>query len=661
LTLKQTFESLADPDALRVLIARYSSNIGLPIYLTTLSSTEPVNKPAPWYRNQAPSSAECIAFLKETLDPDRFAGIVNAIEVITVRDPEICGVLCIPGPSQEVDTRGGWLDIYCRRVFVCQDDRSLLANAAAIVRGILDCPNLTLTLDRERYARDQAASRASKRIDSIVRDHLATLGAPRSPLENDTEFIDRVRRLTLVISFHGDTLKVSALNSRDDGYFLSIADYIRFTTNKSETLTLPEYVTRASSRGTTKPTIYYHEKAAILRTLQYVIQRVDTNILDASDKGTYAFLQRYGRLKGIACEPVEDLLATIVVPAHPTDSWPLILDLLRRQDQHPGFDLRPSPVAFEPEAIPLLVATSAMAGTDPILEDIVSRVRTLRHSSSRGKVLGDQLLEITSRSKLILYVNIRNPLMARLERLLNQGLIDDDVLATILHDLLDSALSLADIPLPLDHYYEGHTKPLLQFCAKLEQVALRRDVASESRARIQALEGRLEGTGLEMKRLQEVIADQEQLLHRLAPIEPRRLNCRPFEVFVMRPFVEDTRWVLTECIQPACKTHGLRTIHLEESLQPGRITDEIRSHILECGILIADLSSSNPNVLYEVGAAHALGKAQQTVFLADNPSSLPFNIRDFRVIPFGNARDIASLERRISQCFGEIKTLLATT
>jgi len=55
---------------------------------------------------------------------------------------------------------------------------------------------------------------------------------------------------------------------------------------------------------------------------------------------------------------------------------------------------------------------------------------------------------------------------------------------------------------------------------------------------------------------------------------------------------------------------------------------------LESDIIIADITPPNPNVFYELGYSHALGKP--TILLAQRESRLPFDVSGFRVIFYDN-------------------------
>ena len=52
--------------------------------------------------------------------------------------------------------------------------------------------------------------------------------------------------------------------------------------------------------------------------------------------------------------------------------------------------------------------------------------------------------------------------------------------------------------------------------------------------------------------------------------------------------------------------------------------------IIDADIIIADLTSKNPNVFYELGIAHSIGN--KTVMTCQKEEKLPFDIANYRVI-----------------------------
>src|SRR5689334_2479581 len=84
------------------------------------------------------------------------------------------------------------------------------------------------------------------------------------------------------------------------------------------------------------------------------------------------------------------------------------------------------------------------------------------------------------------------------------------------------------------------------------------------------------------------------------------------------------------------------------------LIDKIREQIVKADLIIADVSDRNPNVLYEVGLAHALGKP--VLFLTQQePEQAPVDIRQFEFIRYDLARHeefLARLGTAVRDAFG---------
>src|SRR4051794_19690514 len=63
---------------------------------------------------------------------------------------------------------------------------------------------------------------------------------------------------------------------------------------------------------------------------------------------------------------------------------------------------------------------------------------------------------------------------------------------------------------------------------------------------------------------------------------------------------------------------------------PGRITVQILRALAESDVVIADLTGTNPNVMYEVGIRQALVKP--FVLMAEKGQELPFDLSDLRTV-----------------------------
>lgn len=101
--------------------------------------------------------------------------------------------------------------------------------------------------------------------------------------------------------------------------------------------------------------------------------------------------------------------------------------------------------------------------------------------------------------------------------------------------------------------------------------------------------------------------------------------------FVMMPFAPPIGTYYAKIYEPAIKKAGLTPVRADADIfGTGKIIDQIWRGINDAKILLADLTSKNPNVFYELGLAHALNKP--VVLVAGKHEDVPFDLRHIRVI-----------------------------
>lgn len=110
----------------------------------------------------------------------------------------------------------------------------------------------------------------------------------------------------------------------------------------------------------------------------------------------------------------------------------------------------------------------------------------------------------------------------------------------------------------------------------------------------------------------------------------KEINC-----FVIMPFDEKRNIIYEDVIKPTLNSHKeflFRVKRADESLTVGKISEEIGQQIDDADVVVADISSVNANVYYELGYSHA--KKQKAVLLIQRTEGekldIPFDIQDFR-------------------------------
>ena len=60
--------------------------------------------------------------------------------------------------------------------------------------------------------------------------------------------------------------------------------------------------------------------------------------------------------------------------------------------------------------------------------------------------------------------------------------------------------------------------------------------------------------------------------------------------------------------------------------------EDVWKGINEANIVIADITNRNPNVFYELGIAHTLGK--KVILLTQHIEDIPFDLKRYRIIEY---------------------------
>jgi MAP3K TRAFs-binding domain len=112
--------------------------------------------------------------------------------------------------------------------------------------------------------------------------------------------------------------------------------------------------------------------------------------------------------------------------------------------------------------------------------------------------------------------------------------------------------------------------------------------------------------------------------------------------FILMPFGDKTDAagkiikfdeIYKQVIQPAIEDAGMTPIRADEELTRGSIHKPMFERLILCDFAVADLTTANANVFYELGVRHAV-RPGATVLLFALGGRLPFDVAPLRSVPY---------------------------
>ncbi len=118
--------------------------------------------------------------------------------------------------------------------------------------------------------------------------------------------------------------------------------------------------------------------------------------------------------------------------------------------------------------------------------------------------------------------------------------------------------------------------------------------------------------------------------------------------FVIMPFHDDFHPVYELAIEKALAAYGLQPLRTDKHILNGNIVEAIRDGLKNSYFAIADITGERPNVMYELGIAHA--HRRPVILLRKGLSeggfsSVPFDLRTESLIRYGD--DLEALRERL--------------
>ncbi|HEX8130605.1 MAG TPA: TRAFs-binding domain-containing protein [Pyrinomonadaceae bacterium] len=141
--------------------------------------------------------------------------------------------------------------------------------------------------------------------------------------------------------------------------------------------------------------------------------------------------------------------------------------------------------------------------------------------------------------------------------------------------------------------------------------------------------------------------------------------------FVLMPFgrkpdaagsIVDFDAVYNNLLAPAIADAGMEPLRADEEMTGGVIHKPMFERLILCEYAVADLTTANANVFYELGLRHAVRPWSTVLLFSKGGSQLPFDVAPLRAIPYqlhpdGSPADITATKSTLTGRLAEARRL----
>lgn len=420
--LKKEYLRLTNSETIRDAIKKWADFLPIPIYINNDGPVNTINPPWIAYYATEKERIEAYYDLVNSRYPREIPLEVIPID-LEVPHP-VKGVLFIS--DRRLPDGAGTVDIYQKRIFVCQAHQNILPEWATFIKGVIDSPAFNLTLARDAIRHDTVLHDICDALGQVILDSLTQL-AKEDP--------GRFRRL---IRWHHYQIKEMAL--KFDDFFDVIADLILFevsTPNDESSeepykmMTIPEYLQLQGGENN-KQTLYYISQEGSAPQFYQLCQARGIHAINAGSLYDEKFLLKYvGRypvtlgLERIDIGRSEMLFRSL----NDEERKPFISMEYYLQNQlkeiQPDLDVLVRTESFDPPTIPAVLTQTRDSETSDRLKYLET------HPGIPDGILRDLIREVrgykmSAALPTILHLNAKNSLVQSLKSCdFNDGVIKD--------------------------------------------------------------------------------------------------------------------------------------------------------------------------------------------------------------------------------------------
>jgi molecular chaperone HtpG len=277
--LKPEAEFLLDENTLSASIRQYADFLSVPIYLN--DNPVPVNlMTPPW--EAADKEQAAVDFIGRNFRQNRPIHIIELHDQVVDLGHDIIviplsGFVFVP-PSSVISLHEyGDLTVYIRRMFITDQDRSLLPSWAKFFRGVVDSPMLQPTASRESIHQEENYLAVQQALETQILQGLRTVA---------TEKPDVWRQI--VINHTDLVLGWVTVNQE---FFEQVADLLPLRTSRGA-MALPEYLKQ------TDHTLFFVTQQIGSLQEQLLGEGYEVPVIDASWFAVVPFLEKFAHRRG---------------------------------------------------------------------------------------------------------------------------------------------------------------------------------------------------------------------------------------------------------------------------------------------------------------------------------------------------------------------------
>ncbi|WP_406492717.1 ATP-binding protein [Streptomyces sp. NBC_01604] len=606
----------------RTLIRRYADMLTIPIHLN--GSREPENTlHMPWEKGGLTAeelSYDLRFYVERTLN-DR---VLEVIPVQLHGPVQAEGVLYITRDRFYTVDQPRTIRLFHRRMFLCEDQPDILPQWARFINGVINTPDLTPTAARDNYLRDDKWAALRDALGNLVIEHLEHLRDTQRP------------RFAGIARFH--RMSFAAASYYYDEFFAKFADLLLWRTNRlsdepddatvSDPLnetgtgvalrTLPEILDRLPGPADQTKTLQCVTGVDAARQYFKIANAAKTTVVDASFVFEPELLEAYTRLPGVNLRLVhidrEDAPSgdAIFRQAGGEEGMAAqkLADRMSAVLRTPhGHVIRTEAREFEPPDIAAVLRTDARTEAQSKAEEVL-----LDPNAPPGiREMAEAVQRMSHGTGQRLTINSRNPLVQRLAAYHDSAIPE---VKQLMRALYHSAV-LANGQLITAHAANA-------FHDQLQQLMSRSLEALELEVRCKALDDRLRAA-------QGRSRPGSDTTHR--------------SFFMITPFASRYRPLIDACREVVEQQWGFELVVASDHQEDHRLLDNVQVLMDAADGFVAEITDSNPNVMFELGAAFADRRERPVVLLRENTSAngtvLPADLQGLLYIPY--SLDDASL------------------